>query len=66
MFGILFFNNPDFRRILTDYGFKWFPMRKDFPVSGYIELWYDEISGNIIYKPIKLMQEMRFYNLVSS
>ena len=66
MFGIIFFNHYDFRRILTDYGFKWFPMRKDFPITGYIELCYDEIIQDISYRPVKLMQEMRFYTLTTS
>lgn len=66
MFGIMFFNHPDFRRILTDYGFKWYPLRKDFPLSGYKELWYDETIQDISYKPIKLMQEFRFYIFVST
>jgi len=65
MFGIFFINHPDLRRILTDYGFKWFPLRKDFPVSGYTEVWYDEHLQDITFKPIKLMQEMRFYHLIS-
>ena len=65
LFGIFFINHFDLRRILTDYGFKGFPMRKDFPVSGYIEVWYDDNIQDIIYKPLKLMQEMRFYHIIS-
>jgi NADH-quinone oxidoreductase subunit C len=62
MFGVIFFNNPDLRRILTDYGFKGFPLRKDFPVSGYYEIFYDTVDNIIKYEPIVLTQEMRFLN----
>lgn len=63
MFGILIKGNPDLRRILTDYGFKGFPLRKDFPVSGYQELYYNERLKNIRYYKISLMQEFRYYYL---
>jgi len=62
MFGVVFFNNPDLRRILTDYGFKGFPLRKDFPVSGYYEIFYDAVDNIVKYEPIVLTQEMRFLN----
>lgn len=62
MFGIFFFNNGDLRRILTDYGFKGFPLRKDFPLTGYIELRHDDSLGDIVYEPVELTQELRFFN----
>jgi NADH dehydrogenase (ubiquinone) Fe-S protein 3 len=63
MFGIFFFNHINLRRILTDYGFIGFPLRKDFPLSGYIELRYDEILKSIVLEPLELMQEFRFFKL---
>lgn len=54
MFGILFNNHPDLRRILTDYGFVGHPFRKDFPVSGYVEMRYDEAEGRVIYQPVTI------------
>jgi NADH dehydrogenase (ubiquinone) Fe-S protein 3 len=63
MFGIFFFNHPNLRRILTDYGFIGFPLRKDFPLSGYFELRYDEISKSILLEPLELMQEFRLFKL---
>jgi NADH:ubiquinone oxidoreductase subunit C len=59
MFGIFIENHPDLRRILTDYGFSGFPLRKDFPVSGHKELLYSDFIKNIEYRGISLMQEMR-------
>lgn len=61
MFGIYFYNHSDLRRILTDYGFSGFPLRKDFPLSGFIELRYDDSLGRIIYEPVTLTQEYRFF-----
>jgi len=63
MFGIFFSGHTNLRRILTDYGFVGFPLRKDFPLSGYIELRYDEITKSIIVEPLELMQEFRFFKL---
>jgi NADH:ubiquinone oxidoreductase subunit C len=63
MFGIFFSGHINLRRILTDYGFIGFPLRKDFPLSGYSELRYDEISKSIIMEPLELMQEFRFFKL---
>jgi len=63
MFGIFFTNHINLRRILSDYGFIGFPLRKDFPLSGYIELRYDEISKSIILEPLELAQEFRFFKL---
>ena len=59
MFGIFFINHPDLRRILTDYGFDGFPLRKDFPLTGYTELRYDDEKSNIVYEPLELAQEYR-------
>lgn len=61
MFGIWFKNHPDLRRILTDYGFDGFPLRKDFPLSGYIDVYYDPDKKRIISKPIELAQEFRVF-----
>jgi NADH:ubiquinone oxidoreductase subunit C len=65
MFGIFFFNHPDLRRILTDYGFDGFPLRKDFPITGYSEVRYDEIKKCLVYEPLELTQEMRIFDTLS-
>ena len=65
MFGIFFSNNKDLRRILTDYGFDGFPLRKDFPLSGYIELRYDDSLKRVVYEPIEITQEFRFFDFKS-
>ena len=59
LYGLYFKNHPDLRRILTDYGFEGFPMRKDFPLSGYVELRYDPTKKRIIIEPIELAQDFR-------
>lgn len=59
LFGIVFRNHPDLRRILTDYGFKGHPLRKDFPLTGYIEIFYDDSKRRIVYAPVSLAQEYR-------
>jgi NADH/F420H2 dehydrogenase subunit C len=62
MFGIYFENHPDLRRILTDYGFQGFPLRKDFPLLGYFEVYYDDEMKRVSYKPVKLTQAFRDFN----
>ena len=56
MFGIMFTGHPDMRRILTDYGFRGHPLRKDFPTSGYTEVRYDDAEKRVVYEPVKLVQ----------
>lgn len=65
MFGIFFINHYDLRRILTDYGFRGFPLKKDFPLTGYIELRFDDSKRDIVYEPVELAQELRFFNFSS-
>ena len=65
MFGVLFFDHPDLRRILTDYGFDGFPLRKDFPLTGFLELRYDEEQKSILYEKVELTQEFRFFDFES-
>lgn len=61
MYGIFIVGHPDLRRILTDYGFLGFPFRKDFPLSGYVELRYDEINKYVVVEPLELSQEFRYF-----
>ena len=65
MYGIMFDGNPDLRRILTDYGFEGHPLRKDFPLSGYVELRYDDEQKRVAYEPVKLAQEFRNFDFES-
>ena len=65
LYGILFSNHPDLRRILTDYGFQGHPMRKDFPLTGYVQVRYDEDQKRVIYEPVKLTQEFRGFDFLS-
>ncbi len=65
MYGVLFENHPDLRRILTDYGFEGHPLRKDFPLTGYQEVRYDEEQKRVIYEPVKLVQEFRNFDFLS-
>ena len=65
-FGIFFWGNKDLRRILTDYGFKGFPLRKDFPMTGYVDIYYDDNQKRICYRNLELNQEYRNFSLKSS
>ncbi|MFO1114531.1 MAG: NADH-quinone oxidoreductase subunit C [Beijerinckiaceae bacterium] len=65
LLGILFTGHPDMRRILTDYGFDGHPLRKDFPMTGYVELWYDDEQKRVVYKPVQLSQEFRTFDFLS-
>jgi NADH-quinone oxidoreductase subunit C len=65
MYGILFTGHPDLRRILTDYGFQGYPLRKDFPLTGYVEVRYDDAQKRVVYEPVKLTQEFRSFDFMS-
>ena len=64
-YGILFSGNPDFRRILTDYGFRGHPLRKDFPLTGFVEVRYSNEQKRVVYEPVKLPQEFRNFDFLS-
>jgi NADH-quinone oxidoreductase subunit C len=65
MYGILFSGHPDLRRLLTDYGFQGYPLRKDFPLTGYVEVRYDDEAKRVVYEPVKLVQEFRSFDFES-
>jgi NADH-quinone oxidoreductase subunit C len=65
MYGVLFAGNPDLRRILTDYGFEGHPLRKDFPLTGHVEVRYDDEQKRVVYEPVKLAQAFRDFDFLS-
>ena len=65
LFGVLFSEQPDLRRILTDYGFEGHPLRKDFPLTGYVEVRYDVDRRQVVYEPVKLTQDFRHFDFES-
>ncbi len=65
MYGIVFSGHPDLRRLLTDYGFQGYPLRKDFPLTGFVEVRYDDQEKRVVYEPVKLNQEFRNFDFLS-
>ena len=65
MYGMTFSGHPDLRRLLTDYGFQGYPLRKDFPLTGFVEVRYDDQEKRVVYEPVKLNQEFRNFDFLS-
>ena len=65
LYGVMFTGHPDLRRILTDYGFQGFPLRKDFPLTGYVEVRYSEEHKRVVYEPVSLVQDFRSFDFMS-
>jgi NADH-quinone oxidoreductase subunit C len=65
LYGVIFIGHPDMRRILTDYGFDGHPLRKDFPLTGYVEVRYDDAEKRVVYEPVRLNQEFRKFDFLS-
>ncbi|MGL4494972.1 MAG: NADH-quinone oxidoreductase subunit C [Beijerinckiaceae bacterium] len=65
MYGVIFTGHPDMRRLLTDYGFEGYPLRKDFPLTGYVEVRWDDEQKRVVYEPVKLVQEFRQFDFLS-
>ena len=65
LFGVVFAGHPDLRRLLTDYGFDGHPLRKDFPMTGYVEVRYDDQQKRVVYEPVQLTQEFRSFDFLS-
>ncbi|MGC6471739.1 MAG: NADH-quinone oxidoreductase subunit C [Parvibaculales bacterium] len=65
LYGILFYGHPDLRRLLTDYGFEGHPLRKDFPLTGHVEVRYDDDAKRVVYEPVKLVQDFRDFDFES-
>jgi NADH-quinone oxidoreductase subunit C len=65
LYGVLFTGHPDMRRLLTDYGFEGHPLRKDFPLTGFVEVRYDDEQKRVVYEPVRLTQEFRNFDFLS-
>ncbi len=65
LYGVLFTGHPDMRRLLTDYGFEGHPLRKDFPLTGFVEVRYDDEQKRVVYEPVRLAQEFRNFDFLS-